>query len=57
MAGKTRKPHGSGRLAVQRARREQLSQQIAATLVEKLDMETVEDTGALFPRRCNLKKK
>lgn len=52
-----RKPHGLGRAAIQKRRRDDLAAQVAGKLLEELDLDYVEQTGSLFPRRCNLRKK
>ena len=53
----TRKPNGDGRLSNLRRRRSKIAEVVAALLLGRLDLDLVESTGALFPRKCNLRKK
>ncbi|CAK9006842.1 unnamed protein product [Durusdinium trenchii] len=52
-----RQPHGEGKLSVQRKRRETLASDIAQKLLQCLDLDYVEATGSLFPRKCNLRRR
>ena len=51
-----RKPWGEGRAAMQKLKRQVRSQQIASQLLERLDTDSIQLTGQLFPRG-NLKKR
>lgn len=57
MARPPRKAHGQGRLSLQRLRRRKLSSEVAARLMEVLDLESVENTGNMIPRRLDLRRK
>ena len=52
-----RKPHGQGKLAVQRQRRGRLSDWLSSQLLEKMDLESTESTGVLFPKLSGMKKR
>lgn len=51
-----RLPHGQGRRAEQKIRRNAIATEVANKLVRTLDLETIEETGSLFPRVCDLRK-
>lgn len=55
--GHGRKPNGQGRLALQKKRRDNLACVISEKISNSLDHEVVEQTGSLFPRVCNLRKR
>ena len=46
-----------GRKAQQTARRRSIANEVAQKIFPLLDMETLEETGALYPRRCDMRKK
>ena len=46
-----------GRKAQQTARRRSIANEVAQKIFPLLDMETLEETGTLYPRRCDMRKK
>lgn len=56
-AQKKRKPHGEGKLALQRVRRQKLASWLADKLVKNMDVTAAEESGTLFPRSVDFKKK
>ena len=52
-----RKPHGRGKQAVQRQRRGHLSHWLCSQLLEKMDLDSAESTGVLFPKPSGMKKR
>ena len=51
-----RKPHGQGKLALQRQRRYHISDVLCEQLLQKMNMEAIEATGVLFPKSSGMKK-
>lgn len=52
-----RAPHGAGKRAVQKARRDRLVKEVVERLLRVLDVQSIEETGAIFPRCTNLRKR
>ena len=57
MARGKRCPYGTGRKASQKARRIALAQKIADAIFPHLDLDWIESTGSLFPRKVDLRKR
>ena len=52
-----RKAYGEGKQALQRKRRLELAGALSSQILDALDLEAVESTGAIFTRRVDLRKR
>ena len=55
MAKGCRKPFGQGKLAQQRNRREDIAKTLSSKILQILDLDIVESTGCIFPRKLDLR--